>query len=131
MILFFINFRDQMIAASLKQYCCCLWYRITQSFPRSDDRGLIEAKEKVISMFFGFIFPRSDDRGLIEALLLNLYFNNAKLFPRSDDRGLIEAAYLMTPSVAESIFPRSDDRGLIEARHLPIAHAKLQAISAI
>ena len=42
-----------------------------------------------------FLFPRSDDRGLIEAYRRSNILYLEKLFPRSEDRGLIEALYLV------------------------------------
>ena len=37
------------------------------AFPRSNDRGLIEAIAEMVSLWISFRFPRSNDRGLIEA----------------------------------------------------------------
>ena len=85
-------------------------------------------------------FPRSSDRGLIEATIDNLLTLINGIFPRSSDRGLIEAiedlthdewvAHFRDHLIAASLklhlvrllfrrplaaFPRSSDRGLIEA----------------
>ena len=70
------------------------------------------------------MFPRSYDRGLIEALFLRVLLGLMKcLFPRSYDRGLIEARSTIPPFLRISVFPRSYDRGLIEATNLsfPVA----------
>src|ERR1035437_166427 len=60
-------------------------------FPRSRDRGLIEATRRHRHLWNGVIFPRSRDRGLIEADRTDPCVMPRRLFPRSRDRGLIEA----------------------------------------
>ena len=60
-------------------------------FPRSKDRGLIEARAPATRMLVIAAFPRSKDRGLIEASIRRLIPPETCLFPRSKDRGLIEA----------------------------------------
>ena len=65
------------------------------AFPRSIDRGLIEAPRRPFASPSRAIcpFPRSIDRGLIEAVAsadCAQYFG-LRTFPRSIDRGLIEA----------------------------------------
>ena len=66
-------------------------------------------------------FPRSADRGLIEATAVWLNEPLVSPFPRSADRGLIEAPGLPTSQHLIRRFPRSADRGLIEA---PVAFRK-------
>ena len=61
------------------------------------------------------IFPRSIDRGLIEAVREWDICSVVRLFPRSIDRGLIEASPLCRSATRVVLFPRSIDRGLIEA----------------
>ena len=60
-------------------------------------------------------FPRSIDRGLIEAPVPRTVPDSRDAFPRSIDRGLIEAWMPWWPSSRSPSFPRSIDRGLIEA----------------
>ena len=61
-------------------------------------------------------FPRSSERGSIEALLRTAANAAIGAFPRSSERGSIEAMrvrFLCGPMV---LFPRSSERGSIEAR---------------
>src|SRR2546425_932719 len=108
-------------------------------FPRSRDRGLIEASPSndtanavacfrdreiaaslklIIAIVFdrgSGLFPRSRDRGLIEAMLRRFHAGCGHPFPRSRDRGLIEALRIRSTRMHDAAFPRSRDRGLIEA----------------
>ena len=61
------------------------------------------------------VFPRSQERGLIEAPLVAQSSWDPSLFPRSQERGLIEAVRICSEHVRHSMFPRSQERGLIEA----------------
>ncbi len=84
-------FRDQLIAAPLKQaYIGVLNHRLT-TFPRSIDRGSIEAAVKSVVPAGEPCFPRSIDRGSIEAGRDPSLTTNTHSFPRSIDRGSIEA----------------------------------------
>jgi len=61
-------------------------------------------------------FPRSIERGLIEAAASSARSGRRDTFPRSIERGLIEAkTRRRTMSSALGSFPRSIERGLIEA----------------
>ena len=77
------------------------------------------------------IFPRSKERGLIEACFsCGGYFSYYRYFPRSKERGLIEAQRLGSLPNTVSIFPRSKERGLIEAqprRRMPRSRPRLSA----
>ena len=84
------DFRDQLIAASLKPALHLA--ALIGTFPRSIDRGLIEARAISDCGSPHAVFPRSIDRGLIEALLNSWHRGRKLAFPRSADRGLIEAA---------------------------------------
>ena len=110
-----VHFRDPRIAASLKRASASSKTSCPSSFPRSEDRGLIEAGFRRRPKAFRPVFPRSEDRGLIEAMPLLSYQSIRWQFPRSEDRGLIEAGYKFFASPAPASFPRSEDRGLIEA----------------
>ncbi len=44
------------------------------------------------------VFPRSDERGSIEAVAIKDLINVAVLFPRSDERGSIEARLYRLPA---------------------------------
>ena len=91
------NFRDQLIAASLKRSYRCLQLVFDLSFPRSADRGLIEAVASQLGISPSTPFPRSADRGLIEAWSsCGPRCASATAFPRSADRGLIEAQFATT-----------------------------------
>src|SRR5437899_784869 len=89
-----------MIAASLKLGTDLPVGMYYFRFPRSDDRGLIEAFSRANERGAAERFPRSDDRGLIEASILLLFHHNGLTFPRSDDRGLIEAWMFPTTATA-------------------------------
>ena len=60
-------------------------------FPRSIDRGPIEAPKGRIGVRHARAFPRSIDRGPIEAGDARLRVEPIGQFPRSIDRGPIEA----------------------------------------
>ena len=77
-------------------------------------------------------FPRSNDRGLIEAEPRPPGHSKCPgLFPRSNDRGLIEAFHSFTAAARKAPFPRSNDRGLIEASGTAWNVNRLSSISAI
>src|SRR5579883_59121 len=86
------HFRDPRIAASLKQAVSAEAVTANVAFPRSPDRGLIEAAISN-SLRYSLLsrFPRSPDRGLIEATQPPRNGDALHIFPRSPDRGLIEA----------------------------------------
>jgi len=86
-------FRDRKIAASLKHRLFSKDKAFVLPFPRSKDRGLIEAAEATRSAGSAANFPRSKDRGLIEARPESSLTIIATTFPRSKDRGLIEAIF--------------------------------------
>src|SRR5579875_3250034 len=71
-------------------------------------------------------FPRSFDRGPIEAHLLSISTVTAPPFPRSFDRGPIEATCLPRRCPSPSSFPRSFDRGPIEAGGAPAGALPLE-----
>ena len=109
-------------------------------FPRSKERGLIEAAGRAPGFTPRDRFPRSKERGLIEARQTSapadrlarsfrVRKNAASLklayiapnnrgggsFPRSKERGLIEACKRCSQLFEGKFFPRSKERGLIEA----------------
>ena len=61
-------------------------------------------------------FPRSLDRGFIEADVIVMSGLPVNGFPRSLDRVFIEASLSRRLAIADQSFPRSLDRGFIEAR---------------
>ncbi len=70
------HFRDQKIAASFKRRSIQLSGPRTETFPRSKDRGLIQACSTVIwSTPSISLFPRSKDRGLIQACNRGRWFS--------------------------------------------------------
>ena len=76
------------------------------------------------------IFPRSKERGLIEAGGVHDVLHSVQVFPRSKERGLIEADG-DSDTVADCItFPRSKERGLIEAMRVMQHSAQQQQLSA-
>ena len=91
-------------------------------FPRSKERGLIEACVPRMSQAERLSFPRSKERGLIEANLLSHVFRLTPAFPRSKERGLIEAFPLHPIERQQLHFPSSKERGLIEARQADSDH---------
>ena len=109
------DFRDQLIAASLKHGKDAAEAEANAKFPRSIDRGLIEASSASSATDRGLSFPRSIDRGLIEAGAGRPVHVDVLAFPRSIDRGLIEAPLSRCRRKIPRTFPRSIDRGLIEA----------------
>jgi len=87
-----LRFRDHVIAGSLKRGVSESVRGARSGFPRSRDRGLIEAISARPSGSASRKFPRSRDRGLIEANMRSgTVARVIPLFPRSRDRGLIEA----------------------------------------
>jgi len=74
-------------------------------------------KRQVIgaARFHRFEFPRSIERGLIEASPVVARRFPSGEFPRSIERGLIEAKNGYRPHYYTLWFPRSIERGLIEA----------------
>jgi len=86
------HFRDQLIAASLKRAKAYSDRRGSRQFPRSTDRGLIEARFATPTRVGG---PTHFRDQLIAASLKpssgTLLIGCANSFPRSTDRGLIEA----------------------------------------
>ena len=66
-------------------------------------------------------YPRSHDRGPIEALRGLVPRLRAVCYPRSHDRGPIEAGdERKSHAKASASYPRSHDRGPIEANLLPV-----------
>ena len=66
------------------------------------------------------IYPRSSDRGLIEATSRDSQRQPRQSYPRSSDRGLIEASDKAGDVPRQQArYPRSSDRGLIEAGNGP------------
>ncbi len=63
-------FRVQLIAAPLKRDDCQRYVRRVGGFPRSIDRGSIEAGCFLYGLLCENSFPRSIDRGSIEATRL-------------------------------------------------------------
>ena len=64
---------------------------LADRFPRSPERGLIEAPHEWAGRADRPLFPRSPERGLIEASRRALDHQVSVRFPRSPERGLIEA----------------------------------------
>ncbi len=62
------------------------------------------------------VFPRSPERGHIEAWSWHGGSRIERRFPRSPERGHIEASGCRSPIALERLFPRSPERGHIEAR---------------
>ena len=113
---------------------------LTAWFPRSNERGSIEAPQGLIYGTIVRWFPRSNERGSIETqtympqaaqeyISFHVRMNVAQLkrkwhgldgrrlcgFPRSNERGSIEAAFGGLVSFSHDRFPRSNERGSIEA----------------
>ncbi len=60
-------FRGRKTAAPLKRLAYSLDGRIPNKFPRSKDRGSVEARHWLALCCYGIRFPRSKDRGSVEA----------------------------------------------------------------
>ena len=99
-------------------------------FPRSHERGPIEAYLHLLNFALIFFFPRSHERGPIEARDFVSDELPDSSFPRSHERGPIEAVPLGTLLVASAFFPRSHERGPIEAPRLGLARETSPALSA-
>ena len=80
------SFPGLMIGASLKHSVSQAKPRGAFHFPRSYDRGIIEADNYVASVAKSTGFPRSYDRGIIEAGKIWPNARIAGAFPRSYDR---------------------------------------------
>jgi hypothetical protein len=100
------QFRDHVIAASLKLELCTFAMEAIKSIPRSRDRGLIEASRRSFAASPASLKQnvRVDDGGLIEATLIQGFW-----------KGLIEAVAVGLKKPSAVGIPRSRDRGLIEA----------------
>ena len=88
------------------------------SYPRSHDRGPIEARlRRHGRTALSVNYPRSHDRGPIEASRPASTPDNEPNYPRSHDRGPIEAARRCQREGFQNLegSPRSHDRGPIEA----------------
>ena len=109
-------FRDQLIAASLKPVHTRQPQQECSIFPRSIDRGLIEARRTPPADLRLQNFPRSIDRGLIEAQPGGLRPGSLRPFPRSIDRSLIGAICPLTTLDTGLSFRDQIDRGLTK-RH--------------
>ncbi len=85
-------------------------------FPRSIDRGLIEAEQFSVQRSVEIEFPRSIDRGLIEARLRQST-RHAGLNHFRDQliAASLKPTKLPNGTTVFNAFPRSIDRGLIEA----------------
>src|SRR5437016_3739669 len=112
-----------MIAASLKHKGCDESKSQGLPFPRSDDRGLIEALRWTLAPDSATYFR---DQMIAASLKPHTLPSIIRIpsFPRSDDRGLIEARRPWQDQKWGCSFPRSDDRGLIEAfwKHIAACH---------
>src|SRR5437870_4861625 len=81
-------------------------------------------------------FPRSDDRGLIEACCRVTGQHGPQHFRDQMIAASLKPYITVTSTPALMLFPRSDDRGLIEARlhdllhALPVYHFRDQMIAA-
>ena len=110
------------------------------NFPRSPERGFVEARSYRASRFYADCFPRSPERGFVEARLDHVLPMFLRIFPRSPERGFVEAVppaqiqriedwtFRAHPSAASlkrtapaepqnpiKSFPRSPERGFVEA----------------
>ncbi len=86
------GFYVRMNVALLKPGDAVRFAHLPRPFPRSDERGSIEAYAS-IEKGRGHVttFPRSDERGSIEAPSVRAERRRWATFPRSDERGSIEA----------------------------------------
>ncbi len=85
-------------------------------FPRSNERGSIEAQPGIACSGVGsYTFPRSNERGSIEAPRIYPRSSQGARFPRSNERGSIEADASGNEQSRARMFPRSNERGSIEA----------------
>src|SRR5690348_18498764 len=84
-------------------------------FPRSIDRGLIEAGDFAYRLPRLSIFPRSIDRGLIEARRFEPGWGRKSHFRDQLIAASLKPTVLGATADQVHLFPRSIDRGLIEA----------------
>jgi len=85
------DFRDQMIAAPLKRAHSGSQSSSQAAFPRSDDRGHIEACRHAFSFECGLHFRDQMIAAPLKPAAWNPPAQQKLAFPRSDDRGPIEA----------------------------------------
>src|SRR5437016_4597621 len=103
------HFRDRLIAAPLKLRHLEGMIHADVRFPRSIDRGPIEACKPTPASWPLLSFPRSIDRGPIEARQgVRACRCWRALFPRSIDRGPIEAAIIDAPPTILSFISAID-----------------------
>src|SRR5258708_3665607 len=87
-----MGFRAHVSAATLKPFCPLDQAHDVREFPRSRERGHIEARLNNESPALDRLFPRSRERGHIEAPCNHGKRRRASgAFPRSRERGHIEA----------------------------------------
>ena len=109
-------FRDQLIAASLKPDCAGDTAEPLLAFRDQLIAASLKQEPLLQSKTWAVTFPRSIDRGLIEA-----HWRRAEATAASAFRDQLIAASLKRPGAritkaVAGCFPRSIDRGLIEAK---------------
>ncbi len=83
-----------MNVAQLKPWTRRIGRSVRAAFPRSYERGSIEASSSSPVKKYGLTFPRSYERGSIEAADgATGWATIGSLFPRSYERGSIEAEH--------------------------------------
>ena len=91
-------------------------------FPRSKERGLIEAGGRTTERVLDEEFPRSKERGLIEALVADVleYYPDVGFRVRKNAASLKHCLGKVSQPQKQNAFPRSKERGLIEAGALVV-----------
>ncbi len=97
---------------------------LSSLFPRSDERGSIEAGSLRASLQgVSTCFHVRMNVALLKLVVNNHSSRSIHKFPRSDERGSIEATRPFPTATHSPRFPRSDERGSIEARLRTVASA--------
>ncbi len=125
--------RGHMTAAPLKLSIAKLTGPRCHPYPRSHDRGPIEASPSCAGWKMERSYPRSHDRGPVEASKTGRpRLPEFQDYPRSHDRGPIEASCVLNFGTAFTGYPRSHDRGPIEAgwsRAVALDRPRLSAVT--
>ena len=90
-----------------------------RKFPRSKERGSVEAVVVVVFIFSVQRFRVRKNAAPLKRCPRDCSEPRAPRFPRSKERGSVEALLLRTAAIFFREFPRSKERGSVEATGRP------------
>ena len=109
------SFRVQKNAASLKPGRKRQSSAFDIAFPRSKERGFIEAREQPSLLIWTSFFPRSKERGFIEARIAKGRAKRRRSFRVQKNAASLKLGFSFAVQALGHRFPRSKERGFIEA----------------